>query len=102
MSVPGFTSPAVSSTNFVYNIIAISSGIHRYFRLYGLAPHLVHDHGILLDVFFGYYSEFFTCQLARLQVIRCLVLSYIGGRLLYEISGRVPASQTKMDSPQKR
>lgn len=102
MSVPGFTSPSVSSMNFVYNIIAISSGIHRYFRLYGRPLTWFMIIGILLDVFFGYYSEFFTCQLARLQVLRCLVLSYIGGRLLYEVSGRVQASQIKMDSPQKR
>ena len=32
MSVLGFTSPAVSSTNFVYNIVAIPSGVFQYFR----------------------------------------------------------------------
>ena len=32
MSFLGFTSPAVSSTNFVYNIVAIPSGVYRYFK----------------------------------------------------------------------
>ena len=32
MSVLGFTSPAVSSTNLVFNVIAIPSGVYRYLR----------------------------------------------------------------------
>jgi uncharacterized membrane protein YfcA len=32
MSILGFTSPAVSPTNLVYNIVAIPSGVYRYFR----------------------------------------------------------------------
>ncbi len=32
VSVLGFTSPAVSPTNLVYNIVAIPSGVYRYFR----------------------------------------------------------------------
>ncbi len=32
MSVLGFTSPAVSSTNLVFNIVAIPGGIYRYAR----------------------------------------------------------------------
>ncbi|HOE10507.1 MAG TPA: sulfite exporter TauE/SafE family protein [bacterium] len=32
MSVLGFISPAVSGTNLVYNVVAIPSGIYRYFR----------------------------------------------------------------------
>jgi uncharacterized membrane protein YfcA len=32
MSVLGFTSPAVSSTNLVFNIVAIPSGVYRYIR----------------------------------------------------------------------
>lgn len=32
MSVLGFTSPAVSPTNLVYNIVAIPSGVYRYLR----------------------------------------------------------------------
>lgn len=32
MSYLGFTSPAVTSTNFVFNIVAIPSGVYRYFK----------------------------------------------------------------------
>jgi len=32
VSFLGFTSPAVSSTNLVYNIVAIPSGVYRYIR----------------------------------------------------------------------
>ena len=32
VSVLGFTSPSVSSTNLVYNIFAIPSGVYRYIR----------------------------------------------------------------------
>jgi len=32
MSFLNFTSPSVSSTNFVYNIVAIPSGVYRYIK----------------------------------------------------------------------
>ncbi len=32
VSVLHFTSPAVSATNFVYNIVAIPSGVYRYLK----------------------------------------------------------------------
>lgn len=32
VSILGFTSPSVSSTNLVYNIVAIPSGVYRYIR----------------------------------------------------------------------
>ena len=32
VSVLHFTSPAVSATNFVYNIVAIPSGVYRYMK----------------------------------------------------------------------
>jgi len=32
MSYVGFTGPAVTSTNFVFNIVAIPIGVSRYFK----------------------------------------------------------------------
>ena len=57
MSVLGFTSPAVSSTNFVYNIVAIPSGVYRYFKEGRMAWPLtwVVIVGTLPGVFIGYY-----------------------------------------------
>src|SRR5512134_2885199 len=40
MSVLGFTSPAVSPTNLVFNIVAIPSGLYRYAREGRLIPPL--------------------------------------------------------------
>jgi len=59
MSVLGFTSPAVSSTNFVYNIVAIPSGVYRYFKEGRMAWPLtwVVIIGTLPGVFIGYYPS---------------------------------------------
>ena len=41
VSVLGFTSPAVSPTNLVYNIVAIPSGVYRFMREQRMAWPLV-------------------------------------------------------------
>src|SRR5512143_2534645 len=57
MSVLGFTSPAVSSTNLVFNIVAIPSGVYRYIREGRMAWPLawIVIAGTLPGVFIGYY-----------------------------------------------
>src|SRR4030066_1815687 len=57
MSFLHFTSPAVSSTNFVYNVVAIPSGVYRYIKEGRMAwplPFVVIV-GTLPGVFIGYY-----------------------------------------------
>jgi len=87
MSVLGFTSPAVSPTNLVYNIIAIPSGVYRYIRegrmnwpltwvvILGTLPGLVF--GALIRIRWlpdpRNFKLFVGC-----------VLLYIGLRLLYD------------------
>lgn len=91
MSVLGFTSPAVSSTNFVYNIVAIPSGVYRYFKEGRMAWPLtwVVIAGTLPGVFIGYYVRIFYLPDPRaFKLFVGCVLLYIGGRLIYEISGR--------------
>lgn len=57
MSVLGFTTPSVSSTNFLYNIVGIPGGLTRYIQekrmLWPLAGWITV--GTLPGVFFGYY-----------------------------------------------
>jgi len=57
VSILNFVSPSVSSTNFVYNIVATPSGIYRYLRegrmAWPLACFIVA--GTLPGVFLGYY-----------------------------------------------
>ncbi|HDH00267.1 MAG TPA: sulfite exporter TauE/SafE family protein, partial [Nitrospirae bacterium] len=57
MSFLNFTSPSVSSTNFVFNIVAIPSGVYRYIKEKRMAWPLVWVIiiGTLPGVLFGYY-----------------------------------------------
>ena len=57
MSALNFTSPSVSATNFVFNIVAIPSGVYRYLREGRMAWPLtsVVIIGTLPGVFIGYY-----------------------------------------------
>ena len=87
VSVLGFTSPAVSPTNLVYNIVAIPSGVYRYIRegrmnwpltwvvILGTLPGLVF--GALIRIRWlpdpKNFKFFVGC-----------VLLYIGLRLLYD------------------
>ncbi len=99
MSVLGFTSPAVSSTNFVYNIVAIPSGVYRYFKEGRMAWPLtwIVVTGTLPGVFVGYYLRVFYLPDPRtFKLFVGCVLLYIGVRLLYEISGKGQASKAKL------
>jgi uncharacterized protein len=105
MSVLGFTSPAVSSTNFVYNIVAIPSGVYRYFKEGRMAWPLtwVVIAGTLPGVFIGYYLR--TLYLPDPRAFKLfvgLVLLYIGSRLLYELSNRAQASKIKLNELDKK
>ncbi len=87
VSVLGFTSPAVSPTNLVFNIVAIPSGVYRYLRegrmnwpvtwvvILGTLPGLLF--GALIRIRWlpdpTHFKLFVGC-----------VLLYIGGRMLYD------------------
>ena len=82
----GFTSPAVSSTNFVYNIVAIPSGVYKYFKEGRMARPLpwVVIAGTLPGVFIGYYLRIFYLPDPRaFKLFAGCVLLYLGVRLLY-------------------
>lgn len=90
MSVLGFTSPAVSSTNFVYNIVSIPSGVYRYFkegRMFWPLTWIV-SAGTPPGVFLGYFIR--TIYLPDPRAFKLFVgcvLLYIGGRLAREVFG---------------
>ena len=105
MSFLGFTSPAVSSTNFVYNIVAIPSGVYRYFKEGRMAWPLtwVVIVGTLPGVFIGYYLRILYLPDPRtFKLFVGLVLLYIGSRLLYEITGKAQESKAKMNELDKK
>jgi uncharacterized membrane protein YfcA len=90
VSVLIFITPSVSSTNFVYNIIAIPSGVYRYIRdgrmAWPLAGIIVT--GTLPGVFLGYYLRILYLPDPRIfRLFVGCVLLYIAFHLLYETFG---------------
>jgi uncharacterized protein len=99
MSVLGFTNPSVSSTNFVYNIVAIPSGVYQYFKEGRMAwpLALVITAGTLPGVFIGFYLRVLYLPDPRtFKLFVGIVLLYIGGRLFYEMTGKAQASKAKL------
>ncbi len=98
VSVLGFTSPAVSPTNLIYNVVATPGGIYRYIRegrvVWPLAWTVVL--GTLPGVFIGavlrvtYFSD-----PRAFKVFVGFVLLYLGARLLYEALRRLRAATSQ-------
>jgi uncharacterized membrane protein YfcA len=105
MSVLNFTSPSVSATNFVYNIVAIPSGVYRYLREGRMAWPLTYVVilGTLPGVLIGYYLRilYLPDPQAFKFFVGCVLL-YIGGRLLYDITGRATEGRRKMKALEER
>jgi uncharacterized protein len=99
VSFLNFTSPSVSATNFVYNIVAIPSGVYRYLKEGRMAWPLtwVVIVGTLPGVFIGYYLRvlYLPNPKAFKLFVGCVLL-YIGIRLLYEMSGRSQKGKKEM------
>jgi uncharacterized protein len=88
VSVLGFTSPAVSPTNLVYNIFATPGGVYRYVRegqvVWPLAWAVIL--GTLPGAFVGALLRVTVFSDPRaFEVFVGLVLLYFGVRLLYEV-----------------
>lgn len=90
MSCLNYTSPSVSATNFIFNIIAIPSGVYRFIKEGRMTWHLtwVIIAGTLPGVFIGYYVRVLYLPDPRaFKLFVGLVLLYVGTRLLYELRG---------------
>jgi len=102
MSVLGYTSPSVSATNHVFNVVAIPSGVLRYIRDGRMAWPLtwVVIAGTLPGVFFGFYARIrFMPDPRTFKLFAGCVLFYIGYRLAREVifkggGGRSSAGST--------
>ncbi len=84
MSVLGYTTPGVSATNFVYNIVAIPLGVYRRIRDGHLAWGLfaVLAVGTLPGVFVGYWLRVTLLpEPARFKPFVGLVLAYLAFRV---------------------
>ncbi|UCH80105.1 MAG: sulfite exporter TauE/SafE family protein [Nitrospiraceae bacterium] len=88
VSVLGFGTPAVSSTNQLYNIVAIPSGVYRYIKegrmVWPLTWAVVT--GTLPGVLIGAILRItYLPDPAKFKLFVGLVLLYVGGRLLKEV-----------------
>ncbi|MBI5056145.1 MAG: sulfite exporter TauE/SafE family protein [Nitrospirae bacterium] len=98
MSVLKYTSPSVSATNFVFNIVAIPSGVYRYLKEGRMAWPLtwIVIVGTLPGVFIGYYLRVLYLPDPRtFKLFVGCVLLYIGSRLFYEVTGKAAAGKSK-------
>jgi uncharacterized membrane protein YfcA len=91
VSVLGFTSPAVSPTNLLYNVLATPGGVYRYVRegrvVWPLAWAVIL--GTLPGVFVGALLRVtLLSDPDAFEVFVGLVLLYFGVRLLYEVFAR--------------
>ncbi len=87
MSVLNFTTPAVNSTNFVYNLIAIPSGVYRYIKEGRMAWPItwVVILGTTPGVLAGYYIRvIYFPDVRSFKFFVGIVLLYIAIRLLFE------------------
>ena len=87
VSVLGFTSPAVSPTNLIFNVLATPGGVYRYVREGRVAWPLawVVILGTLPGVFVGALLRVtLLSDPARFEAFVGFVLLYLGVRLLYE------------------
>jgi len=101
VSVLGFNSPSVSPINFVYNIVAIPSGVFRYIKegrmAWPLAWVIIAD--TLPGVFIGAVLR--IKYLPDPKHFKCFVgcvLFYIGLRLLYDLTSRAAARKAKTNA----
>ncbi len=88
VSVLGFTSPAVSPTNLVFNIVGIPSAVYRYFREgrmnWPFAWNIIA--GTFPGLFLGMIIRIVYLPDPRLfKLFAGLVLLYIGGRMVYQL-----------------
>jgi uncharacterized membrane protein YfcA len=105
MSVLHFTSPAVSPTNLIYNIIAIPGGLYRYIKEGRMAWPLTWAVilGTLPGVFAGAIIRIrFLPDPRHFKLFVAMVLLYLGGRLLYELTGRSKGQKEQRAALEKK
>ncbi|MBW1740416.1 MAG: sulfite exporter TauE/SafE family protein [Deltaproteobacteria bacterium] len=105
VSILGFSSPAVSPTNLVYNIVAIPSGVYQYIREGRMAWPLawVIIAGTLPGVFLGAIFRIkYLPDPKHFKFFVGCVLLYIGLRLLYDLTEKAAANKMKTKALEER
>ena len=102
VSALGFTGPAVSPTNLLYNFVAIPSGVYRYCREKRMVWPLTWTiiAGTLPGLFLGAIIRIKYLPEARdFKLFAGLALLYVGTRLLVDVLKKMPANS--VNSPSK-
>jgi len=105
VSFLGFTSPAVTPTNLVFNIVAIPGGLTRYIRSRRMAWPLtgVIILGTLPGVFAGVWIRLrYLLNPGEFKFFVGLVLLYLGIRLLYDAFKRSVGKNIRKNSLEKK
>lgn len=88
MSILGYTSPSVSATNQLFNIVAIPGGVYRYFKEGRMVWPLVWVvvAGTLPGVFLGAIIRLtWLPDPTSFKLFAAAVLLYIGGRMIMDL-----------------
>ncbi|MBF0319152.1 MAG: sulfite exporter TauE/SafE family protein [Nitrospirae bacterium] len=96
VSYLNFTSPAVNSTNLLYNIIGIPGGVYRYIKEGKMVWPLtwIIIIGTIPGVFIGYYLRVkYLPESGKFKLFVAAVLLYIGTRLLLGSLGKAPVKK---------
>ncbi|MEW6388057.1 MAG: sulfite exporter TauE/SafE family protein [Thermodesulfobacteriota bacterium] len=105
VSVLNFTSPAVSPTNLVFNIVAIPSGVYRYIRegRMNWPVTWVVILGTLPGLLFGALIRIkWLPDPKNFKLFVGCVLLYIGGRLLYDQTSWAKSRKAKIQEFEAR
>jgi len=99
VSFLGYTSPSVSATNQVFNVIAIPSGIYRYIKegrmLWPLSKYIII--GTLPGVFIGAWIRIeYLLDPRHFKLFASIILTYIGFRLLLDIFKKSQLTTSKI------
>ena len=104
VSILGFTSPSVSATNHLFNIVAIPSGVYRYIKegrmVWPLTWAVII--GTLPGVLAGAIIR--ICWLPdpkNFKMFVGLVLLYIGGKMLLDLLRKRPAKEKQIAAEEK-
>ncbi len=104
VSVLGFTTPAVSATNHLFNVVAIPSGVYRYIREGRMVWPLTWmvATGTLPGVFLGVFARvYYMPDPAAFKFFAGLVLLYIGVTMARSLLKK-PAPGTGAKSAERR
>jgi uncharacterized membrane protein YfcA len=104
MSFLGYTNPSVSATNQLFNIVAIPSGVYRYYRegrmVWPLTWAVIL--GTLPGVFIGAIIRVAYLPDPRgFKLFAALVLLYIGGRMVLDLVKKPQPAQGKASAEQR-